>query len=149
MSLDEFAGSSADYCPHECPNCGGPAYLGLGVPAKCIERGCVFYDEDTWVGWLMRLDDTGDPPVDCDEPDFFDEEPTQPQPYGITFKGIPCKGTTSGRFSTYKVGGQDPPTQGYGDYLDEYGKLIGIERIDGESDVDFQKRMLAIWTMRP
>jgi len=77
--LDNFAGSPADYCPHDCPNCGGPAYVGgPEFPAKCVEKSCVFYDEDCYVGWIMRLDDTGDPPIGCDAPDYYPDELDDP-----------------------------------------------------------------------
>lgn len=32
--------------PHNCPECGCPAYLGFGVPARCVSPYCAFYDED-------------------------------------------------------------------------------------------------------
>ena len=112
-------GTAQEYCPHECPNCGGPAYIPGGErEAKCIERACVFYDADTWVGWTMRLDDTGDPPVDCTEPDFFDE-PTQPN------------------------------AAHYGSYLDTYGAVLGKPRIAGESDDAYYTRLLSTWSMIP
>jgi len=75
MSQDNLAGSAADYCPHECPECGGPCYIPGGErEAQCIEKGCVFYNEETWVGWIMRLDDSGDPPIGCTEADYYPED---------------------------------------------------------------------------
>jgi hypothetical protein len=129
-AIDEFVGSAGDYCPHECPNCGGPAYIGGPLyPAKCIEKDCVFYDEDTWVGWLMRLDDSGDPPPGCTEPDFFalDDEPTNPG------------------FGTPRVWNAVTSTKTWGNYLDTYGAVLGKTRKPGESDDDFYTRLLSTW----
>lgn len=53
-----------DAAPHICPECGSPAYLGVGVPGKCVQRGCVFYDATLWSEWVMLVPDLGDPPQD-------------------------------------------------------------------------------------
>jgi len=125
MSRDKFPGTSLEYCPHDCPNCGGPCYIPGGErEAQCIEKECVFYNEDTWVGWLMRLDDTGDPPIGCTEKDFFDDEPTHP---GITFAGIPI-------------------TPIAGTTLDTYGNLVGKTRLPDETDEEYRERLLGIWS---
>jgi predicted RNA-binding Zn-ribbon protein involved in translation (DUF1610 family) len=47
--------------PHECPQCGEPAYLGFGIPAKCVQKGCLFYDAELWCEWVMLLPDVPDP----------------------------------------------------------------------------------------
>ena len=53
--------------PHDCPNCGSPAYIGgPGFPAQCTSRPCPFYSEDCWVRWVMELPDDGDP-LEIDE----------------------------------------------------------------------------------
>lgn len=49
-------------CPHACPDCGAPAYVGgPGFPAQCTSRVCSFYSEDCWVRWVMEIpdDETG------------------------------------------------------------------------------------------
>ena len=76
--------------PHECPQCGEPAYLGFGIPAKCVQKGCLFYDATLWSEWVMELPDVPDPVSD------FEDEKTAP--YGITFAGVPIKGAPSGSF---------------------------------------------------
>ena len=46
---------------HECPQCGEPAYLGFCLPAKCVQKGCLFYDATLWSEWVMELPDVPDP----------------------------------------------------------------------------------------
>lgn len=35
----------SDIAPHRCPSCGRNAYLGFCVPARCVNPGCKFFDE--------------------------------------------------------------------------------------------------------
>lgn len=64
--------------PHECPNCGEPAYLGFGVPAECTNRLCPFWSQDCWVKHVMEIpdDETGV------EFEIEDDEDTLPGLYG-------------------------------------------------------------------
>lgn len=55
-----------DAAPHECPQCGEPGYIGFGIPAKCIQKGCIFYDAGLWCEWAMLIPDDGDPPPALD-----------------------------------------------------------------------------------
>ena len=44
--------------PHDCPDCGAPAYVGgPGMPCQCTNRECPFYSEDCWVLHVMELPD--------------------------------------------------------------------------------------------
>lgn len=55
--------------PHSCPECGQPGYLGFNVPAKCTNRLCRFWDQDTWVRHIMELPDDGDPEMEIEDED--------------------------------------------------------------------------------
>ena len=59
--------------PHDCPNCGEPSYLGLGVPGQCTNRECPFWSEDCWVKHVLEL------PDDEEGVEFeIEDEPTIP-----------------------------------------------------------------------
>lgn len=55
--------------PHDCPDCGEPAYVGLGVPCLCSNPDCPFFDPKS-------LEDTG---IDEGTEDFLDDDKTDPQ----------------------------------------------------------------------
>ena len=116
--------------PHECPQCGEPAYLGFGVPAKCVQKGCLFYDATLWSEWVMELPDVPDPVSD------FEDEKTDP--YGITFAGIPLTSAPSGSFGGLTLG---LPTT-YARHLNSWGSLIGLDRFAFESDAEYHERIL-------
>lgn len=61
-----------DYTPHDCPQCGHPAYIGFATNPVCSNRDCQWFDTDTWVGHVMSLPDAGDP---LDEIEDADTEP--------------------------------------------------------------------------
>lgn len=107
-----------DVAPHDCPECGEPSYLGFGVPARCVSRGCVFYDRGLWADYVMALPDDGMP--EGTEPDFFDleEEPTNPG------------------FGTPRLSWASPTP------YDTWGAVLGKPRKPGEPDADYVKRLL-------
>jgi hypothetical protein len=53
MTIDPKTGSA----PHDCPECGSPAYIPFGLPALCTNRECLFYSEDCWVKHVTELPD--------------------------------------------------------------------------------------------
>lgn len=134
MSRDSAA---REYVPHDCPQCGGFAYIGGGqVPAVCVERGCVFFDEATYVKFTMLLDDDGMPRDS--EPDFFDEDTNPGFQLHPAFK---TQGTQTGRIN--------PTAPGISKTLDIYGQYIGVARLPGESDQDFYDRLLGCYGRTP
>ena len=69
MTIDQKTPSA----PHDCPNCGEPSYLGLGVPGQCTNRECPFWSEDCWVKHVLEL------PDDEEGVEFeIEDEPTIP-----------------------------------------------------------------------
>lgn len=75
MVTEEKTGSA----PHDCPNCGSPAYVGgPGMPTQCTSRVCPFYSEDCWVRWVMELPDE----EEGVEFEIEDDEDTLPGLYG-------------------------------------------------------------------
>lgn len=60
----------SDYAPHDCTECGEPAYIPFAGPAQCTNWLCSRFDQKIWEEHVMSLDDTGDPvpePMDIDE----------------------------------------------------------------------------------
>lgn len=46
-----------DAAPHDCTECGEPAYIPFHGPARCTNRGCARYDADIWKEHTMSLPD--------------------------------------------------------------------------------------------
>ena len=67
-----------DHAPHECPECGEAAYIGMNN-VECTYYKCRHFHEDTWEAHILALPDEGDPP------DIEDDEPTQPQGKSLSF----------------------------------------------------------------
>ena len=51
------------WAPHTCVGrhsdgdpCGSPAYIGFGVPPKCTQRGCPYYDKQTAVEHAIEVE---------------------------------------------------------------------------------------------
>ena len=68
--------------PHDCPSCGGPAYIGMGVPAQCVNvtakdnRPCVFFAADALTLWVNEMPGTKEP--EAEELDIDEEAKTKP-----------------------------------------------------------------------
>ena len=64
--------------PHECPDCGEPAYIGFGLPAQCTSRECPFWSEDCWVKHVVEL-----PDEEIGVEFEIEDEPTHPKLLGL------------------------------------------------------------------
>lgn len=140
-----------DAAPHRCAQggCGEPAYIGFGVPCKCVGLNsgghgmpCVFFDRKLYNEWVMLLPDDGIP-LDPTEPDFFDDEDTNP--------GVPTLGflKTFASISYKPQPTQVTPSNFHSTQLDDWGAVLGQPRNAGESDDDYRDRLLQILGRRP
>lgn len=59
--------------PHDCPDCGHPAYLGMSVPAQCTNVKCPFFSAECR---QLQLEEIGE--AATAKPDDISEDPTQP-----------------------------------------------------------------------
>ena len=78
---------SSQVAPHQCVECGSPAYLPFSGGTKCTNMRCQHHDQDLWCEWLLE-DLPDEPQVELDI-EVGDDEPTEPQ---LAF-------FTSGRFN--------------------------------------------------
>ena len=100
----------SDHAPHDCPQCGNPAYIGFGVNPKCTNLFCPWFDRETYVEHVLSLPDPGDPEEDIDE-----EAETQPRGKQLAFTtdGIDWMALPD----DYAV--VDWPARGSGDLVDQ------------------------------
>jgi hypothetical protein len=60
--------------PHDCPQCGEPAYIPFYGPAECTSRACPWFNLRCWSMHTMGLPDE----EEGEEFDIEEYEPTQP-----------------------------------------------------------------------
>lgn len=151
---------TSEWAPHACTGtlsdghiCGAPAYIGFGVPPKCVLTVCPNYDEKTSVEWnieqeKLRVEPTWEDTFrdfcgHCHEAVDFNR---YRYPTGELSAWCPSCG--HGNYWNADLFDEDTqPGIPYSNQLDVYGKLMGLARIPGESDEDYTDRLLALYNV--